>query len=95
MANEKSEAKLLQEKLCSQRKNGVLRMTEEQIKDCDAFCEKYKDFMNCSKIEREVADFTVSAAKKAGYKEFERNMRLEPGDKVITTTEARQLSLRS
>ena len=82
MANEKSEAKLLQEKLCSQRKNGVLRMTEEQIKDCDAFCEKYKDFMNCSKIEREVADFTVSAAKKAGYKEFERNMRLEPGDKV-------------
>ena len=30
MANEKSEAKLLQEKLYSQRKNGVLRMTEEQ-----------------------------------------------------------------
>lgn len=82
MAKEKSEAKLLQEKLCSQRKNGVLKMTEEEIKACDSFCESYKSFLDSAKTEREAAEFASDAAEKAGFKKFERNMRLEPGDKI-------------
>ena len=82
MAKEKSEAKLLQEKLCSQRKNGVLKMTEEEVKECDSFCESYKSFLDSAKTEREAAEFACAGAEKAGFKKFERNMRLEPGDKI-------------
>lgn len=79
---EKSKAKLLQEKLCSQRKNAVLKMSEEDISSCDEYCESYKKFLDAAKTEREAVDYAAAAAEKMGYKPFERNMRLEPGDKV-------------
>ncbi len=82
MEKEKSAAKLLQEKLCIQRKNGVLRISEEDMKLCDEYCESYKSFMNTAKIEREVALFAEDAAVKAGFKPFEKNMSLKAGDKV-------------
>lgn len=53
MEKERSAAKLLQEKLCIQRKNGVLRTSEEDMKLCDEYCESYKSFMDTAKIERD------------------------------------------
>lgn len=82
MEKEKSAAKLLQEKLCVQRKNGVLRTSEEDMKLCDEYCESYKSFMDTAKIEREAVEFAEAAAVKAGYKPFEKNMSLKAGDKV-------------
>ena len=79
---EKSAAKLLQEKLCTKRKNAALIMTDEEISACDSYCEDYKRFLDASKTEREAAAFAADAAEKAGFKPFERNMKLEPGDKV-------------
>ena len=67
MEKEKSAAKLLQEKLCVQRKNGVLRTSEEDMKLCDEYCESYKSFMDTAKIEREAVEFAEAAAIKAGY----------------------------
>ncbi len=82
MEKEKSKAKLLQEKLCIQRKNGVLRTSEEDMRLCDEYCEGYKRFMDEAKIEREAAEYAENAAVKAGYKPFEKNMKLSAGDKV-------------
>ncbi len=82
MAKEKSAAKLLQEKLCTQRKNGVLKMNEEEIAACDSYCENYKKFLDASKTEREAAAYAAAAAEKAGYKLFKKGMNLKAGDKV-------------
>lgn len=79
---EKSQGKLLQEKLCSQRKNGILRVSEDEVKAGDAFCEDYKKFLDASKTEREAAAFAVEAAKKAGFIPFSPKMALKAGDKV-------------
>ncbi len=79
---EKSQAKLLQEKICSQRKNAILKMSEEDITSCDSFCEGYKKFLDASKTEREAVEYTVEAARKAGFKPFEKNCDLAAGDKV-------------
>lgn len=82
MAKEKSQAKLLQEKLCKQKKNGALIMSEKDIKSCDKYCEGYKKFLDAAKTEREACSYAEDAARKLGYVPFEKNMKLSAGDKV-------------
>ena len=54
MASEKkTKGELLSEKILSNKKNAVLRLTEKQTAEADSFCEGYKEFMNTAKIERE------------------------------------------
>lgn len=79
---EKSKAKLLQEKLCSERKNAALKMSKDDEWKCDDFCSGYKKFLDAAKTEREAVEYAVEAAKKAGFIPFEKNMALKPGDKV-------------
>lgn len=82
MAKEKSAAKLLKEKICSERKNGILRASEKDIKACDKYCENYKKFLDAAKTEREAAAYTIAAAEKKGFVPFKKDMTLKPGDKV-------------
>ena len=83
MAKEKkSEAKLLQEKLCEKRKNGILRTDDKVLKDSFEFCEEYKNFLNCAKTEREASAYAEEKAKANGFVPFERGMKLKAGDKV-------------
>lgn len=82
MSNEKSAAKLLQEKLCTKKKNGVLIMSDEEIRACDLYCEDYKDFLDASKTEREAVEYAAAMAEKMGYVPFEKKMHLKSGDKV-------------
>jgi aspartyl aminopeptidase len=78
----KSEAKLLQEKLCETRKNGLLRADDKTVADADKFCEGYKAFMNAAKTEREASEFAENEAVKLGFRKFEKGMKLKAGDKV-------------
>ena len=49
---EKSAAKLLQEKLCMKKKNGLLTADENTVKETQSYCEEYKNFLNKAKTER-------------------------------------------
>ncbi|MGN0690782.1 MAG: aminopeptidase, partial [Oscillospiraceae bacterium] len=79
---EKSEAKLLQEKLCMKKKNGLLRADDSVMEKTGVFCEGYKDFLDRSKTEREAVEYAVAAAEKKGFVPFKKGMALKAGDKV-------------
>ena len=82
MEKEKSAAKLLQEKICTTRKNGGLRLSADEIKTCFDFCEDYKTFLDDAKTEREAVIKTVTLAEKCGFVEFKYGMELKAGDKI-------------
>ncbi|MBP1580619.1 MAG: aminopeptidase [Oscillospiraceae bacterium] len=74
--------KELKEKLLADKKNAVLRMSEEELKKCDKFCEGYKAFLDTAKTEREAAAEIVKMAKARGFEEFSAKNKYKPGDKV-------------
>ena len=75
-------SKELKEKLFMKRQNGLFRMSEQELAECDSFCESYKDFMNTAKIEREAVNYTVELLKNNGYVEYKSGMPLNAGDKI-------------
>ena len=64
--SEKLTVKELKEKLLADKKNAVLRMSEEELKKCDKFCEGYKAFLDIAKTEREASAEIVKMAKARG-----------------------------
>lgn len=83
MENEKkSQAKILQEKLVSQRKNAVLILDEEKIQKADKFCEDYKEFLDCAKTERNAVEKCVILARENGFEEYEPSKAYKAGDKI-------------
>ena len=82
MSKEKSAAELLKEKLFMQKKHAGLLMTEQQIAECDDFCESYKDFLDSSKTEREAVSTTITLAKEEGFREYTPGEALKAGDKI-------------
>ena len=82
MSDKKNKAEKLEEKLLMKRKNAAETLTEKQIKECDDFCEGYKDFMNRSKIEREAVIYSIDLLKSKGFKEYKAGMKLKAGDKI-------------
>ena len=82
MSKEKTEGKKLSEALLSKKENAFLKMTDEEIKKCDEFCEGYKEFLNASKTEREAVEFAVNIIEKNGFVEYQKGMKLKPGDKI-------------
>jgi aspartyl aminopeptidase len=78
---EKTEGEKLSEKLLSDKKNAVLRMSDDKIKKADKFCEGYKDFLNTAKTEREAVAEAVRQAEKAGFVPYERYKKYEAGDR--------------
>lgn len=65
------------------KKNAVLRMSEEELKKCDKFCEGYKAFLDIAKTEREASAEIVKMAKARGFVEFSAKNKYKPGDKVF------------
>ena len=52
MADEKTKTQLLRERVMTEE-NKHKKVTAEIIKKADEFCEGYKEFLDCSPIERE------------------------------------------
>lgn len=82
MAEKKKEVDQLKESLLLKRKNGALKLSEEEIQTADAFCEEYKAFLDAAKTEREAVKTAIALAQKAGFVEFDRTKTYQPGDKV-------------
>lgn len=90
---EKSAAAQLKEKLFLNRKNGCLKVSEEDIRKSDEFCEEYKNFLNNGKIEREAVEYAVAAAEKAGFTEYDRTKTYQPGDRVYVNNRGKAVML--
>ncbi len=82
MSDTKSKSKELKEKLLMQRKNAFFRLTDDEVKVCDDFCEGYKNFMNSSKTEREAVITSAEILKSKGFVEYTNGMKLKAGDKI-------------
>ena len=79
----KEEFKERRKAIMSESKHGVYRLSDEELKKCDEFCEDYKKFLAESKIEREFVINAVDLIKEV--------WNLKQEQRFIRTTEARQL----
>ncbi len=86
-------AKEWKDKLFLQKKNGGLVLSEEEIRKADEFCEEYKNFLNCSKTEREAVDYAVARAEKMGFVPFDPKTAYKAGDKVYLNNRGKALIL--
>ena len=64
---DKSPGELLQERLILKPQNSGIAMSEEETGKAVAFCEPYKDFLDCAKTERRAVRHTVELLEKNGY----------------------------
>lgn len=78
----KSEAKKLKEQLFLKKQNSVFKMSEEELKKADEFCEGYKRFLTAAKTERLAVRESVRLAKEAGFTPFEYGKKYNPGDRL-------------
>lgn len=92
MAEEKTKAALLKEKLMNHPKT-IKKLTAEEIAAADAFCEDYKAFLNASPVEREAVRYTVGLAEKAGFKPYAPDANYQPGDRVYYTNRGKAIAL--
>lgn len=81
--SELSKATELKEKLCLNRKNGLLRSSEETVKAAFDFCEGYKTFLNRARTERLAVKAAVEIAKSHGFRAYTPGEELKPGEKVF------------
>lgn len=93
MEKEKSQGELLQEKLLLNRKNMGATNEEADEQAAQKFCEPYKQFLDESKMEREVVLNMVKMVKSAGYTEFDRNKQYQAGDRVYRNNRGKALLL--
>lgn len=79
---EQSYAEQLRDELTYKPQNGVMTMSEDEIKRADKFCEDYKEFLNTAKTEREAVIETVKLAEAAGFVPFEKGKNYAAGQKI-------------
>jgi aspartyl aminopeptidase len=89
----KSAAKLLEEKITASPKHAGLKLTDEEIKAAFSYAESYKAFLDLSKTERETSDFAVNAAKKSGFKPFDKSKKYKAGDKIYSVNRNKSVIL--
>lgn len=70
------------EELLIENENGYLKLSEQEIKKVNDFCEGYKNFLNNSKTERESVKYILNKIKSLGFEEFEISKKYNPGDKI-------------
>ena len=83
MAEKKKTAgETLAKALLGDHKNAGLLLSDIEIDAAFDFCEGYKTYLDVAKTEREAVIEAVRQAKKKGFKQFKRDKKYEPGDKV-------------
>lgn len=89
----KSKAEQLKEKILVKKESGAAKISADETKKADSFCEEYKNFLNKSKTEREAVAYAVKAAKKAGFVEFDYTKKYKAGDKVYVNNRNKAVML--
>lgn len=94
MADEtKSQAEQLKKKLFYENKNGALQASDAEIEAAFAYCKGYMDFLGRSKTEREVVEYAVEAAEKAGFRPLEPGRKYEVGSRVYKVNRGKAIVL--
>lgn len=89
----KASAKKLSEELLYKNSNGIFDISDDELKKCDKFCEKYKGFLNAAKTEREAAAYAVSAAEEKGFRPYTPGENLSAGDKIYVCNRGKAVIL--
>ena len=88
------ESKALREKLFNKKENGVDFMSADEIRECDDFCEGYKEFLGECKTEREAAKWVEDIAEANGFKPFNAfGNALMAGEKVYYSNRGKSVIL--
>ncbi len=91
MNEEKSFAKELKEKLFMNPKSGLQRISDEEVKKADEFCEGYKKFLDYSRTERDAVKYSVELLEKEGFTEYDPEKTYNAGDKVYVNNRNKAL----
>ena len=87
-------AKQLKDMLFNKKECGIDFMTDDELKECDDFCEGYKEFLSTCKTEREVAAWVEDLAQANGFQKFDEfGDTLEPGAKVYYMNRGKSIIL--
>ncbi len=87
-------AKQLKDMLFNKKECGIDFMTDDELKECDDFCEGYKEFLSACKTEREVAAWVEDLAQANGFQKFDEfGDTLEPGAKVYYMNRGKSIIL--
>lgn len=82
MAEEKTQAQRLRERLAMKPKNTGLLFPEAEVRQAYEYCEPYKAFLTGAKMEREAVAFAVAQAEKHGFVPFDGAKKVAKGDKI-------------
>lgn len=86
--------KQLKDMLFNKKECGTDFMTDDELKECDDFCEGYKEFLSTCKTEREVAAWVEDLAQANGFQKFDEfSDTLEPGAKVYYMNRGKSIIL--
>lgn len=92
MADEKTKTQLLRERVMTEENKGK-KLTAEVIAKADEFCEGYKEFLDCSPVEREAVAYSLDLAKRNGFVKFDPDATYMPGDKVYYVNRGKAIAL--
>ena len=79
--------------LLTEKKNGFLTLTDDQVAEADNFCEGYKYFLDESKTEREAVDYVIKAAEAKGFVPFDYDTEYKAGDKIYLNNRGKSICL--
>ncbi len=88
---EKSEAKMLEEKLTNNKKSGWETTTDEDKKLIFKFSDEYIEFLNKSKTEREFVNSAKEVLDRNGFKNIESVNSISAGDKVYYSNRGKSM----
>ena len=86
-------AEELKEKLFNKKVNGWFKISEELKKEIFEYNERYMEFLNNSKTEREIVKSAVEMAKANGFKDINEVENLNVGDKVYYINKEKSMYL--
>lgn len=69
------------------------RFSSEEREETFSFCEKYKDFLDKGKTEREAVEYVISKARNLGFTEIDDKKSLKPGDRVFSVNRHKEVAL--
>ena len=87
------EIKELKKQLFSTKKNGYDKLDAAELSAMEAYCDRYKAFLDAGKTERLCAAETVRLAEEKGYRPYVRGMAIKPGDKVYLCNRGKSVML--
>ena len=90
--SEQKTAKQWSEELSLKRKNGLLRISAEEMKTAEDFCEGYKAYLDAAKTEREATEEAIKLAKSVGFVEFEVGKKYNAGDRVYVNNRGKSVA---